>query len=43
MDNGYGILLEYLVKIFDFFFIIKLVGVGIGLGLFIVFGIVEKY
>lgn len=44
MDNGIGINEEVKLKLFDFFFIIKDIGKGIGLGLLISYGIiVEKY
>jgi signal transduction histidine kinase len=42
-DNGPGIPLEYQAKIFDPFFTTKPVGVGTGLGLGIVYRIVEQY
>lgn len=35
IDNGCGILENIRLYIFDFFFIIKFVGKGIGMGLFI--------
>lgn len=42
-DNGKGISVEYFEKVFDFFFIIKKVGDGVGLGLFVVCEIIEEY
>lgn len=42
-DIGGGILLELCQCIFDLFFIIKLVGSGIGLGLLIFYSIINKY
>lgn len=42
-DIGYGIVLEYINCIFEFFFIIKLVGSGIGFGLLLFYGIIKKY
>lgn len=32
MDNGIGILVDVFGKVFDFFFMIKVVGKGIGFG-----------
>lgn len=43
IDNGLGILEEVIGQIFDFFFIIKGVGEGIGLGFEVLWCIVEKY
>lgn len=40
-DNVGGIDEEVLLKIFELFFMIKEVGKGIGLGLFISYGIIE--
>lgn len=40
---GCGILEEICECIFEFFFIIKFVGLGIGLGLFVFYGIINKY
>ena len=42
-DNGHGILPDVLPRIFDPFFTTKEVGNGLGLGLFIVFEIVEEH
>ncbi len=42
-DNGHGIAAEILPRIFDPFFTTKDVGYGLGLGLFIVFEIVEEH
>lgn len=42
-DEGIGMLKEILDRIFMFFFIIKLFGEGIGLGMFIFMIIVEEY
>ncbi|MCM2287388.1 MAG: ATP-binding protein [Sulfuritalea sp.] len=42
-DNGHGIAAEILPRIFDPFFTTKDVGHGLGLGLFIVFEIVEEH
>jgi len=42
-DNGYGIAPEILPRIFDPFFTTKEVGKGLGLGLFIVFEIIEEH
>lgn len=42
-DEGEGMFKEMLSKIFMFFFIIKLLGEGIGLGMFILMIIVEQY
>ena len=42
-DNGHGIPAEILPRIFDPFFTTKDVGKGMGLGLFIVFEIVEEH
>lgn len=40
---GIGILLEVIYWIFDLFFIMKLVGKGMGFGFLIVLGIVKGY
>jgi two-component system NtrC family sensor kinase len=42
-DNGHGIAPENLARIFDPFFTTKDVGRGLGLGLFIVFEIIEEH
>jgi signal transduction histidine kinase len=42
-DDGHGIAADVLPKIFDPFFTTKEVGRGLGLGLFIVFEIVEEH
>jgi signal transduction histidine kinase len=42
-DNGHGIAADILPRIFDPFFTTKEVGRGLGLGLFIVFEIVEEH
>jgi len=42
-DNGHGIAAEILPRIFDPFFTTRDVGQGLGLGLFIVFEIVEEH
>ncbi len=42
-DNGHGISADVLPRIFDPFFTTKEVGKGLGLGLFIVFEIVEEH
>ena len=42
-DNGHGIAPEILPRIFDPFFTTKAVGHGLGLGLFVVFEIVEEH
>jgi len=42
-DDGHGIAAELLPRIFDPFFTTKAVGHGLGLGLFIVFEIVEEH
>ena len=42
-DNGHGIAADILPRIFDPFFTTKEVGHGLGLGLFIVFEIVEEH
>ncbi|MDP2811823.1 MAG: ATP-binding protein [Rhodocyclaceae bacterium] len=42
-DNGHGIPADILPRIFDPFFTTKAVGCGLGLGLFIVFEIVEEH
>ena len=42
-DNGHGIAADILPRIFDPFFATKEVGRGLGLGLFIVFEIVEEH
>lgn len=42
-DDGEGIDFEYLEKVFEFFFIIKLEGKGMGLGLLILYGILVDY
>jgi len=42
-DNGEGIRQEHLTKIFDPFFTTKPEGKGVGLGLAVVYGIVESH
>jgi signal transduction histidine kinase len=42
-DSGHGIAAEHLAKVFDPFFTTKEVGKGMGLGLFIVFEIIEEH
>jgi two-component system NtrC family sensor kinase len=42
-DNGDGIPKEYLAKIYDPFFTTKGEGKGVGLGLAVVYGIVESH
>ena len=42
-DNGDGIPEEYLAKIYDPFFTTKGEGKGVGLGLAVVYGIVESH
>lgn len=42
-DNGYGMDVVMFVWVFEFFFIIKQVGCGIGLGLLMVYGFVKQF
>lgn len=42
-DNGIGIPKENLNRIFEAFFTTKIVGEGVGLGLFIVYGIIQQH
>lgn len=41
LDDGYGMDLVIKVRVFDFFFMMKDVGEGMGFGFFVVYGIVE--
>lgn len=40
VDIGLGIVLEMLSRIYDLFFMIKVLGQGIGLGFLVIYGVV---